>query len=147
MLTSLHLRETTKRQQLFRRRLLRSHPLLGILALNLVAGLVIGAIAVGGLLLLDTHGLRSLILRDASPAAALLLLSFGFTITFGSALMGCAIMKLPRETLEAPPPAGSGDGSRALQVPARGCNDMVGRITAQHEVLPALAASKTRAKT
>ncbi len=146
MLTSLHLRETARRLQLFRRRLLRSHPLLGILALNLVAGLLIGAIAVGGLLLLDTHGLRSLILRDASPAAALLLLSFGFAITFGSALMGCAIMKLPRETPEAPPSAGSGDGSRALPVPARGCSDMVGRIVAQPAALPTHTTLETRAK-
>jgi len=99
------------------RRWRRDNPIFALLAVNLGAGLLVAAIAVGGLLLLDTHGLRSLILRDQAPFAALLLLSFGFAITFGSLLMGSAIMRLPRETPQAP--RDRGDGGQPLPATLR----------------------------
>jgi hypothetical protein len=71
-------------------------PLFRLLAINLVAGMAIAAILVGGLLALNPGGLRHLILADASPGTALGLLLFGFFVTFGSAAMGTAIMAMGR---------------------------------------------------
>jgi hypothetical protein len=70
------------------------HPLLRLLAVNLAAGIVVALIAVGGLLALDIRGLRHLILADQSSAVALVVIAFGFIITFGSWVMGTAIMRL-----------------------------------------------------
>lgn len=57
------------------------------------------------LLVFDTGGLRTLLLKsDAWPAALSLLLA-GFAITFGSAVCGSAIMSLPADD----------DGPGALQ--------------------------------
>jgi hypothetical protein len=67
-------------------------PLFRLLAINLAAGIVLAALLVGGLLALNPFGLRDLILADSSPGTALGLLLFGFVITFGSAVMGTAIM-------------------------------------------------------
>lgn len=102
------------------RRWRRQHPLFALLAVNLAAGITVAALAVGGLLLLDTHGLRSLILRDEAPGAALLLLSFGFVITFGSLLMGSAIMRLPHQPPQPPRDTGRDDRSGPLHIPVRG---------------------------
>jgi hypothetical protein len=76
---------------------IRRHPLLQLLAVNLAFGVAIAVMAVGGLLILDAHGLRSLILRDQSPVVALSLIFFGFIISFGSWVMGTAIMRIGRE--------------------------------------------------
>ena len=77
--------------------MLRHHPLLRLLAVNLALGAAVAGIAWSGLLLLDVHGLRGLILRDQSPAVPLALLLFGFIISFGSWVMGTAIMCIGRE--------------------------------------------------
>lgn len=69
-------------------------PLFRLLALNLGIGMAAAALMVGGLLLLNPHRLRDLIFADASSGAALILLLFGFIITFGSAAMGAAIMAI-----------------------------------------------------
>jgi hypothetical protein len=69
-------------------------PLLRLLAVNLAAGAGLAVLLLGGLLALDPHGLRGLILADRSPATAIGLLLFGLFITFGSAAMGTAIMAL-----------------------------------------------------
>jgi hypothetical protein len=81
-------------------------PLLRLLAINLVGGILIAALTVGGLMLLDPFGLRRLIMQDQSPLTAFLLLLFGFVITFGSWVMGTAIMLLGRE--HKGPPSGKG---------------------------------------
>jgi hypothetical protein len=73
---------------------LRAHPLLRFLAVNLGLGIVVALLAVGGLIALDIHGLRQLIAQDQSPVLALVLLAFGFIVTFGSWVMGTAIMAL-----------------------------------------------------
>jgi hypothetical protein len=67
-------------------------PLFRLLAINLAAGLVLAALLVGGLLLLNPFSLRDLIFADSAPGTALGLLLFGFAITFGSTVMGTAIM-------------------------------------------------------
>lgn len=75
----------------------RRNRLLRLLGVNVGIGIAVAAIAVAGLLLLDAHGLRRLILADASPGLGLVLLLFGFVITFGSVAMGAAIMALGRD--------------------------------------------------
>ncbi len=73
-------------------------PLFRLLAINLALGISVAALLVGGLLWLDLAGLRHLIFADRSPAVALGLLLFGFMVTFGSTVMGTAIMAMgPRE--------------------------------------------------
>jgi hypothetical protein len=72
-------------------------PLFRLLAVNLTIGIAVAALAVGGLLALDAHGLRTLILADRSPVAALVLLGGGFVITFASVAMGTAIMRIGQD--------------------------------------------------
>jgi hypothetical protein len=71
-------------------------PLLRLLGINLAIGIAVALLAVGGLLVLDPHRLRTLILADQSPAVALILLSGGFIVTFASVAMGTAIMGIGR---------------------------------------------------
>ena len=68
-------------------------PLFRLLAINLAAGVALATLVVGGLLALNPGGLRDLILADRTPGTALALLLFGFVVTFGSAVMGSAIME------------------------------------------------------
>jgi hypothetical protein len=95
-------------------------PLFRLLAINLAAGIMVAALMLGGLLALNPHGLRDLILADSSPATAAGLLLFGFVITFGSTAMGTAIMTLGARS------KGSGGAAReqaskdaALRVPVQ----------------------------
>ena len=69
-------------------------PLFRLLAINLAAGVALATLVVGGLLALNPGGLRDLILADRTPGTALGLLLFGFVVTFGSAVMGSAIMAM-----------------------------------------------------
>jgi hypothetical protein len=69
-------------------------PLFRLLAINLAAGTAIAILLLGGLLVINPHGLRDLILADRSPGTAIGLLLFGMFITFGSTVMGTAIMAL-----------------------------------------------------
>jgi len=78
-------------------RLLKHNPLLRLLAVNLAGGIAVAAIAVGGLLLIDIQGLRHLIFADRSPAVALFVIFFSFVISFGSWVMGAAIMRIGSE--------------------------------------------------
>jgi len=75
---------------------LASEPLFRLLAINLAAGIAFAVIVVGGLLALDLGGLRRLVLADQSPGIAIGLLLFGFVLTFGSWVMGTAIMMIGR---------------------------------------------------
>jgi hypothetical protein len=76
-------------------RLLRQ-PLIRLLAVNVIAGAIIAALMLGGLLALNPGGLRDLMFADRDPGLALVLLAFGLIVTFGSAAMGSAIMMLGR---------------------------------------------------
>jgi hypothetical protein len=69
-------------------------PLIRLLAVNLLAGMGVAVLMLGGLLTLNPHGLRDLILSDRAGVTALALLAFGLLVTFGSAAMGTAIMAL-----------------------------------------------------
>ena len=88
--------ETRDRAQRPRRFRFLRMPLFRLLAINLAVGVMLAALAVGGLLALNPGGLRHLIFADASPGTALGLLLFGFVVTFGSAAMGTAIMAMGR---------------------------------------------------
>jgi hypothetical protein len=88
-------------------------PLFRLLAINLLIGIAVAALLVGGLLLLNPGGLRHLIFTDRSPWVPVGLLLFGFIVTFGSAAMGSAIMAagLPRDEDD----RGGGPGKLARQ--------------------------------
>lgn len=72
----------------------RRTPLARLLAVNLAIGTTLALLFVGGLLVLNPGGLRTLILADRSPGVALGLLVFGFVVTLGSTAMGTAIMAM-----------------------------------------------------
>ncbi len=71
-------------------------PLFRLLAINLAIGVTVAALMLGGLLALNPHGLRDLIVADRSPLTALGLMLLGFVVTFGSVAMGTAIMAIGR---------------------------------------------------
>jgi len=92
---------------------LRRQPLLRLLAVNLAAGCGVALLMLGGLMALNPGNLRGLILADG--ATGLVLLAFGFLITFGSAAMGSAVMMLGKERKR-----GRGrHGGRAEHAPVR----------------------------
>ncbi len=58
------------------------------------AGVLAGQVAVAGLLASDVAGLRGLILHSDAPFVPVLLLCFGFAVTFGSVAIGASIIAL-----------------------------------------------------
>jgi len=66
-----------------------------LLARNLVLGIAAGWITLAALIATNTGGLFDVVFGSADPFLPLALLTFGFTITFGSLSMGAAIMMLP----------------------------------------------------
>ena len=101
-------RPKPSRHALFFRR-----PLIRLLAINLAIGVSVAMLMLGGLLAINPHGLRDLVLNDRSGGAAIGLLLFGLIVTFGSVAMGTAIMTLGHET---PPDAGP---ARPVPAPVR----------------------------
>jgi hypothetical protein len=97
-------------------RQIAAEPLFRLLIINLGIGFLVSFVLLGGLLALNLHGLRDLILADHSPATALVLLLFGFVITFGSAAMGTAIMAIGRR--DAPPSGGRRLTAEPVAIPA-----------------------------
>lgn len=71
-----------------------SQPLWRLLAINLVSGIAVAVLLVGGLLALNPGHLRDLIVADSHGIAAVALLLFGFVVTLGSTAMGTAIMAI-----------------------------------------------------
>jgi len=67
---------------------------------SLAAGSVAGLVAVAAILAADIGGIRGLMLRDSQGWIALLLMAFGFVVTFGSLAIGGAIMSLDRADRE-----------------------------------------------
>lgn len=76
---------------------LARQPLIRLLAVNCAAGAAAALLMLGGLMALNPGNLRALIFADQTPGAALGLLLFGLTVTFGSVAMGTAIMALGTE--------------------------------------------------
>jgi hypothetical protein len=75
---------------------LLQRPLLRLLAINLALGTAVAVVMVVGLVVANPR-LGRLILADEAPLIAFGLLLFGFVITFGSFVMGTAIMRLGSE--------------------------------------------------
>jgi len=73
---------------------MRASRLIRFLAVNLAAGMALATILVGGLLVINPGGLRSLMFADGAPWLTASLLLFGFVVTLGSIMMGTAIMGL-----------------------------------------------------
>jgi hypothetical protein len=71
--------------------------LLKHLARNLVMGIVAGWITLALLLVTNTNGLQDVVFGASSPLLPLVLLIFGFSLTFGSLSMGASIMMMPYE--------------------------------------------------
>ena len=69
--------------------------LLKLLVRHLVMGITAGWVTLGMLLFVNIGGLCTILFASSDPVLALILLAFGFTITFGSLAMGAAIMTLP----------------------------------------------------
>lgn len=80
-------------------------------------GIGIGWLFVAAVIALDIAGLRGLMLRGADGALALALLTFGVSVTFGSAAMGAAVMGLGAKPRDPRPPARRIPA--AIAVPAR----------------------------
>ena len=95
---------------------LRRHPLLRFLAVNLILGIIVAGLAVGGLLALDVHGLRRLLMQDQSPVLVLVLLASGFIVTFGSIVMGSAVMALGSKPPDGGATAGAEVDARLVMV-------------------------------
>jgi hypothetical protein len=72
-------------------------PLFRLLLTSLAFGVLAAALLVGGMLALNSQGLRHLAFSDQSPALAIGLLLSGFVVTFGSVVMGAAIMGIGKE--------------------------------------------------
>jgi hypothetical protein len=87
-------------------------PLLRLLGVNCAAGIAVALLAVGALLTIDTQ-LRDLIFSDRAPGVALTLLAGGFIVTFASAVMGSAIMRLGEDQSAGLPLSGEGKLARS----------------------------------
>ena len=74
---------------------MRYHPLLRLLAVNLALGVAVAALAWGGLLAFDAHGLRGLIARDQSPIVPLALLLFATPASAWVTGLGAVAAMLP----------------------------------------------------
>ena len=68
-----------------------------LLARNLVIGTLAGWVTLAVLIVSNVAGLGDIISASNHPLLPVVLLAFGFFITFGSLAMGAAIMMLPRD--------------------------------------------------
>ena len=71
-------------------------PLFRLLAINLAIGIAVALLMIGGLLAINPYVLRDLIAADRASGVSIVLLTFGFVVTFGSTAMGTAIMAIGR---------------------------------------------------
>lgn len=94
----------------------RAPTLLRFLALHLAIGVSVAVMVVAGLILTDAHSLGRLIWQDRDPVVAVVVLLFGFVITFGSVAMGAAIMGLPY---------GEGGGAKGRRVSSRAAGEPI----------------------
>ena len=76
-------------------------PLIRLLVINLAIGVSAAMLMLGGLMAINPHNLRELILSDRSGGATIGLLLFGLVVTFGSVAMGAAIMALGKSKHDA----------------------------------------------
>lgn len=86
-----------------------------LLVWNAAAGAGLGILFAAFLVYRDVAGLGSLLAHSDNPLPAMILLFGGFAVTFGSAVMGTAIMALrdDRDRDDGP------DGGRLVPIPIR----------------------------
>ena len=111
--------------------------LLKLLARNLVMGVAAGWLTLGGMLFINIGGLRDVLVTSSDPLLALILLAFGFTITFGSLAMGAAIMTLPYGD-----DRGKGGGLKIASLLARFKNRLT-RLNGDRVLVPVPAKDKS----
>jgi len=88
--------------------------LVRLLAINLALGTCIAVMMIGGLMALNPHHIRDLILADRAGGAAFGLLLFGLVVTFGSVAMGTAVMALGDKPKDPAP-----RGGKPVAIPVR----------------------------
>lgn len=91
-------------------------PLMTLLAINGIAGALLGLAFVAGVLLLDIAHIRSMLMRSGEWLVPVALLSMGSVVTFASVAMGGAIMMMPKDDDKGRSP---GSGLKAELVPVR----------------------------
>lgn len=92
-------------------------PLFRLLFANAMAGALGAAVVVAGLVLTDVGAIGTMLLSSEAPLVPLLLMTAGFTVTFSSAAMGVAVMRLGRP--ENRSRGGGGHSAKAAPVPVR----------------------------
>jgi len=102
-----------RRAKRFFRMIEPRQPLFRLLASHLALGVVAAVIVVGGLLIADAHGIRTLMARSQEGVLVLAIMFFGFVVTFGSAAMGAAVMMMPSRDGR-----GGGGSRRTADAPA-----------------------------
>jgi hypothetical protein len=88
--------------------------LLRLLSINALLGALLGFGFVAGLIILDTAGLRRMILADRDGIYAVALLAGGFIVTCSSVLMGSAVMRAGSRPDDGPRTAGGASVPVAL---------------------------------
>ena len=81
-----------------------NHTLIRFLARHAAIGIFVSWLVLAGLLFTDAGGLYSTLAASDIGLLALLLLAFGFAITFGSTAMGVAVMQLAEDIPARRPP-------------------------------------------
>lgn len=71
------------------------NPLFRLLLVNGLIGAGAALAMVAGLVVLNAHGLRSLLMGSDVPWVALAVLTFGLVVTLASVAMGIGIMRMP----------------------------------------------------
>jgi hypothetical protein len=98
--------------------LFERNPALKLVLTHAALGAGFGLVFTVALVLVDAHGLGTLLQRSDSAIVAFVLLAGGFMITFGSLVAGSAIMLLPDDRDDGHGGGGPG-GRRESLVPVR----------------------------
>lgn len=99
-------------------RLLPRQPLFRLLAINGLAGALLGILFVIGILALDVAGIFTLLVNTGEWVIGLALLTVGSITTFASVAMGGAIMLMPK-TRESETDGPKGGHGALVQLPVR----------------------------
>jgi hypothetical protein len=99
--------------------LFERNPALKLVLSHAALGSVFGLVFAVVLVLLDAHGLGTLLRRSDSAVVAFVLLAGGFMITFGSLVAGSAIMLLPDDGDDGHGGGGPGRHRRESLLPIR----------------------------
>ncbi len=78
----------------------QDHRVLWFLAIHCGMGVALGVIFASMIVMLNTAGLRDLLLASSEPYIPMILFYASCALTFGSAKMGVAVMSLPLEKPE-----------------------------------------------